>query len=246
MAKKVVSPKSVGELFEDLSILKLKIALLEKEEEDLDQRDLRCNEDKQLECIATQGEQRILKHISRSYRKNQIKRITRTTLPQLVRIAACILLFCYIGLTVVIAANSSARIRIMKYIINFEEEYTEFGFEDTGEYMDVPGGWEGYYFPAYIPSGFNILHTSPTNVTFINRDGILFEFDDMSEGTKGTLDTEGASIELITINGHSAVLVEKGQWISILWNVDNRILLVGYTGGRSEAIHIAENVRMLK
>ena len=36
MAKKVVPPKSVDELFEDLSTLKLKIALLEEQENELD------------------------------------------------------------------------------------------------------------------------------------------------------------------------------------------------------------------
>lgn len=246
MAKKVVPPKSVDELFEDLSTLKLKIALLEEQEEELNRRAQEYDSDETLETLAVQGEQRMLKHINRSYRKSQAKYAARRTIPQIIRVAASILLFCYIGLTVAIAADSSVRIKVMEFIMNIETEYTEFGFEDTGEYIDVPVEWEGYYYPTYIPDGLAVSHVAPMNVTYMGSNGILLEFDDMTDGTKGTLDTENALIEFITINGHSAMLVQKDQWVSILWNVDNRILLVGYTGECSEAIRIAESVRMIR
>lgn len=246
MAKKVVPPKSVDELFEDLSTLKLKIALLEDQEEELNRRAQEYDSDETLETLAVQGEQRMLKHINRSYRKSQAKYAARRTIPQIIRVAASILLFCYIGLTVAIAADSSVRIKVMEFIMNIETEYTEFGFKDTGEYIDVPVEWEGYYYPTYIPDGLAVSHVAPMNVTYMGSNGILLEFDDMTDGTKGTLDTENALIEFITINGHSAMLVQKDQWVSILWNVDNRILLVGYTGECSEAIRIAESVRMIR
>lgn len=42
------------------------------------------------------------------------------------------------------------------------------------------------------------------------------------------------------------MISEKGVWTAILWNIDNRILMINYTGKREEAIRIAESVRMIK
>ena len=93
MAKKVVPPKSVDELFEDLSTLKLKIALLEDQEDELDRYTEACDSDEQLEALALRGEQRMLKHINRGYRKSQTMYAVQRTIPRIVRVAASILLY---------------------------------------------------------------------------------------------------------------------------------------------------------
>lgn len=246
MAKTVVPPKSVGELFEDLSDLKLKIALLVEDEEDLLRRDQESADDAELEHLAIQGEQRMLKHIGRSYRRSQIKHVTSSIIPQMVRVAASILLFCYIGLTVAIAADSSVRIKVMEFIMNIEDEYAEFGFEDTGEYIDVPSEWEGYYYPASIPEGFFVQSVMRYAVHFTNSDGTQFDFMDIDAEASTAIDTENAEVNLISLNGHSALLVEKEPWISIIWNIDNRVLMVNYEGDLDSAIQIAESVRMIR
>lgn len=246
MAKKVVPPKSVDELFEDLSTLKLKIALLEEQENELDRYTEACDNDEQLEALALQGERRMLKHINRSYRKSQAKYAVQRATPWIVRIAASILLFCYIGLTVAIAADSSVRIKVMEFILNIEEEYTEFGFVDTGEYIDVPTEWKGYYYPAYIPDGFIIKRIYRDEVQYERSDGSQFDFSDIDAMTSCAIDTEHANVEFISINGYSAVLVKKEPWISIFWSIDNRVLMINYTGEKEGLIRIAESVRMVR
>lgn len=246
MAKPVVPPKSIGELFEDLSDLKLKIALLAEEEDDLDRRDQENKDDVQLEQLVVQGEKRMLKHISRNYRKNQIRHVTRRIIPQVVRVAASVLLFCYIGLTVAIAADSSVRIRVMDFIMNIEKEYTEFGFVDTGDFMDVPVEWQGYYYPAGIPDDFAIKSVMRYVVHYENSYGVQLDFSDIDASASTAIDTENADVKFITINGHSAMLVEKEPWISVIWSIDNRVLMISYTGELESAIQIAESVRMIK
>ena len=246
MADPYRRPKGVDELRGDLSILKLRIALLEAQEDELKHIEEEYDTDEKLQILIKEGEPKVLRHINRGYRKSRAKIFVRKTIPRIANIAACLLLICYIGLTVAIAADSTVRIRIMNFIMNIEERYTSFGFEDSGETMNVPAEWEGYYYPSYIPNGMVLAEVQSGNARYKNSTGVTLEFDDMSDGTRGTLDTENASIEFITVNGHPAMLVEKEQWTSILWNIDNRILLVGYTGGRDECIHIAESVRMIK
>ncbi|MBQ8615935.1 MAG: DUF4367 domain-containing protein [Oscillospiraceae bacterium] len=246
MAKKVVPPKSVDELFEDLSTLKLKIALLEDQEDELDRYTEACDSDEQMEALALRGEQRMLKHINRGYRKSQTMYAVQRTIPRIVRVAASILLFCYIGLTVAIAADSSVRIKVMEFILNIEEEYTEFGFVDTGEYMDVPTEWQGYYYPASLPDGFSVQSVMRYAVHFVNNEGVQLDFMDIDAEASTAIDTENAEVKFISVNGHSALLVEKDPWISIIWSVDNRVLMVNYAGDLDSAIQIAESVRMIR
>lgn len=135
----------------------------------------------------------------------------------------------------------------MQFMMNIEERCTSFGFEDSGEIMNAPADWEGYYYPAYIPDGMLLADVvTPETVLYTHPDGRDLWFDDMSAGTGGALDTENATIDYITINGHLAMISEKGAWTAILWNIDNRILMINYTGKREEAIRIAESVRMIK
>lgn len=246
MAKNLVSPKSVDELREVASVTKLKIALLELQEAELDNIEKRIDIDVDLNEYLEHKKSSMVRRISRGTRISHTKAFIYDTIPRLIRVSACLLLCCYISLSVAIAANSTIRIKITNYISSIGERYTSYGFEDSGMIMDVPIEWEGFYYPAYIPAGLTLSHVASENVTYTSGNGTLFEFDDMNSGTNGTLDTEDASIEFLTINGRSAMLVEKEQWTTILWNVDNRILLVGYTGGRDETIRIAESVRMIR
>lgn len=246
MAKTVFLPKSVDELFVDLSDLKLRIALLMEQEKELDQLTQECENNAEVHTMAFRGEERIRKLINRRYRMNQVKRITRKTLPQAIRVVASILLFCYIGLTVAIAADSSVRIKIMEFFMNIENEYTEFGLRDTGEHMDVPAEWQGYYYPSYIPEGFAISRFFKYSVSYERNDGAQLDFGEFDATVSSAIDTEDAIVNFIIINGNSAMIVQKEPWTSIIWSVDNRILEINYSGDLEAAIQIAESVRMIK
>lgn len=240
-------PKDIEALRGDLSSLKLKIVLLEKQEAELERIEQESDADEAMQMLVKNSEQKMLRYIDRSCRKDEIKRLVFRTFPQVAKVAACLLLVCYLGLTAAVATDSTVRIRLMQFMMNIEERYTSFGFEDSGEMMNVPADWEGYYYPAYIPDGMVLADVfAPGTVLYTHPDGRDLWFDDMSDGTGGTLDTENATIDYITINGHLAMISEKGPWTAILWNIDNRILMIDYTGSRDEAIRIAESVRMIK
>lgn len=42
------------------------------------------------------------------------------------------------------------------------------------------------------------------------------------------------------------MIVEKDMWTTVIWNADNRSLIIEYTGEREEAIKIAESVVMIR
>lgn len=246
MAKPHRFSESVDELCNDLSDLKLKIALLKHEENELARLAGNDESDPALQRLIMSGEPRILRQIQHRLRAKKARKLIRKTVPLMLRMAAGLLLFCYIGLSVAIATDSSTRIRVLEFITTMEDRYTSFGFRDTGKSVYVPSEWEGYYYPTYIPAGMTLTMIDPENVVYTSGDGTILDFDDMSEGAVGTIDTEGAVIDHILISGHEAMVVKKEPWISILWNVDHRVILVSYSGSPDEAIRIAESVRMIK
>ena len=246
MSKILQVPKSTGELKQELTSLKLKIALQEIRERELDRLMQEYEQDEPLEKRLAQSEGPMLRRIDRDIRKMRARRCLRNTLPKVGKIAAALTLFFYLSLRVALAASPEMRVNLMNFFMNIEERYTSFGFEETGEFVEVPAEWDGYYYPTYIPEGFEIDQVDYYGVYFKRNDGTMLDFEELGPDTYGNVDTENAKIDYININGHTALIAEKGKWVTILWSVDNRGLLIGYTGGREEAIKIAESVRMIK
>lgn len=246
MSKILQVPKSTGELKQELTSLKLKIALQEIRERELDRLMQEYEQDEPLEKRLAQSEGPMLRRIDRDIRKMRAWRCLRNTLPKVGKIAASLMLFFYLSLSVALAASPEMRVNLMNFFMNIEERYTSFGFEETGEFVEVPAEWDGYYYPTYIPEGFEIDQVDYYGVYFKRNDGTMLDFEELGPDTYGNVDTENAKIDYININGHTALIAEKGKWVTILWSVDNRGLLIGYTGGREEAIKIAESVRMIK
>lgn len=246
MSKILQVPKSTGELKQELTSLKLKIALQEIRERELDRLMQEYEQDEPLEKRLAQSEGPMLRRIDRDIRKMRAWRCLRNTLLKVGKIAASLMLFFYLSLSVALAASPEMRVNLMNFFMNIEERYTSFGFEETGEFVEVPAEWDGYYYPTYIPEGFEIDQVDYYGVYFKRNDGTMLDFEELGPDTYGNVDTENAKIDYININGHTALIAEKGKWVTILWSVDNRGLLIGYTGGREEAIKIAESVRMIK
>ena len=110
-------PKDIEALRGDLSSLKLKIVLLEKQEAELERIEQESDADEALQMLVKNSEQKMLRYIDRSCRKDEIKRLVFRTFPQVAKVAACLLLVCYLGLTAAVATDSTVRIRLMQFIV---------------------------------------------------------------------------------------------------------------------------------
>lgn len=246
MAKGSSIPKSTGELWEEFGELKLRIALQELQEEELNRVAEKHQDNTEMLRWMADGMSDMERRISHGVQRMHARRALRRTLPNIGKIAACMLLVFYVGLSIAVAAVPSVRVEVLKFITSIDERYTSFGFESTGEYIDIPAEWEGYYFPAYIPEGYMLSESLQHEVEYVNNEGNVVCFTEMNSDTCGTIDTENAAVEFDLINGRSALIVEKGDWTTILWNIDNRSLMIHYSGEDAEAIEIAESVRMIR
>lgn len=246
MKGKIQVPKTREELDEDLMALKLKIALQEYQEDEMARVMAEGGDDAAAKERLARGEEEMIRRIDRRLRRKRILQFSRKTLPQIGKVAACLVLVFYVGLTVAVATVESARVELLQFILNIGERYTSFGFKETGEAVEVPSEWNGYYYPSYIPEGYTLAESFPDVVLYKNSRQEELVFSELGVNTSGVIDTENAAIDYMMIGGKTAMIVEKGIWTTIIWNIDNRCLLVEYMGERDETIKIAESVVMIR
>lgn len=140
----------------------------------------------------------------------------------------------------------SVRVDLMRFFVRIDGGQASFGFETSDDHLDVPSGWNGYYYPSYIPDGYVLTGVFDDSVVYQNRAGTELRFCDSGPDARWTVDTENAEIESVTINGKPAVLIRKGIWTTIVWSVDSRCLIVDCAGTKDAAMTIAQSVVMVR
>ena len=135
MRREIENLKTEEELENELMALKLKMALRQYQEDKLARMMAEHDDDAAGKERLANGQDEMIRRIDRQLRKRQARRFARKTLPRFGKIAACLLLTFYVGLTVAVAAVQSVRVELLQFILSIEEKYTSFGFESTDEYM---------------------------------------------------------------------------------------------------------------
>lgn len=179
--------------------------------------------------------------------------------------AACLIILLGIAAPIAIAKVDFIRVRVLKLLINVEEEYTELSLvEDDEASFNVPAEWRGAYYPSYIPEGYYLWYLDDVDdqVIYHHPDdeyGIV-EFDEMSRDTKMNVDSEDAEISYDAVNGNSALVIKKGDKsfvniygeddfvpgdVMVIWSNDEKYFLVRVRSSREEALRIARSVRRL-
>ncbi len=246
MRRDIENLKTREELEGELMALKLKMALREYQEDEFERMLAEHEDDTVGRKRLTNGQDEMIRLIDRQLRKKQVRQFARKTLPRFGKVAICLLLTFYIGLTVAVATVRSVRVELLQFILSIEERYTSFGFESTDEYVEIPAEWKGYYYPAYIPEGYVIARILSEEIEYEGPNQEALVFSEHGVNTRGTIDTEDAFLDTILIREKPAMIVEKDMWTTIIWTVDNHCLILEYTGEKEEAIKIAESVVMVR
>lgn len=187
-------------------------------------------------------------------KRNQRIQTLRRIMPKVVQAAACLILALGLAVPAALAASASFRSSVMQLLMQFDSDEGAMNFsfvEDTDAAFDVPEGYMGAYYPAYIPDGFTLEYVGPIlpAVHFIRDEQAIsfFEGDENAEGTNGI---EGATVETITIHGREACLIEgeglSSHVVNIIYAVDDKWFdITTYNLEKSEAIRIAESIKKI-
>lgn len=226
-------------------------------------REIRDEEaDSLLEC--SPGDQRYLEFLEANREKRMEKMMRRlrwislkkqffTVVPRTMRFAVAALGILCIGLTTAFASSETFRVRVFSMFAEDHGQYTAIGLrEDEQKAFDVPNGWEGMYYPTYIPDGFEVINVENLSeqiflISFENKNNEYLTFEEMTEDAESNIDTENAQVYYTEIHGNTALVSVKADLTIVSWNEQNRILSVVFDGEVEEdALKVAKSVTRIK
>ena len=215
---------------------------------------LECSPEDQryLEFLETSREKRMKKMIRR-LRWISLKKQFFTVVPRTMRFAVAALGILCIGFTTAFASSETFRVRVFSMFAEDHGQYTAIGLrEDEQKAFDVPNGWEGMYYPTYIPDGFEVINVENLSeqiflISFENKNNEYLTFEEMTEDAESNIDTEKARVYYTEIHGNTALVSVKADLTIVSWNEQNRILSVVFDGEVEEdALKVAKSVTRIK
>lgn len=215
---------------------------------------LECSPEDQryMEFLEANREKRMEK-MMRRLRWISLKKQFFTVVPRTMRFAVAALGILCIGLTTAFASSETFRVRVFSMFAEDHGQYTAIGLrEDEQKAFDVPNGWEGMYYPTYIPDGFEVINVENLSeqiflISFENKNNEYLTFEEMTEDAESNIDTENARVYYTEIHGNTALVSVKADLTIVSWNEQNRILSVVFDGEVEEdALKVAKSVTRIK
>ena len=205
-----------------------------------------------LEFLETSREKR-MKKMMRRLRWISLKKQFFIVAPRTMRFAVAALGILCIGLTTAFASSETFRVRVFSMFAEDHGQYTAIGLrEDEQKAFDVPNGWEGMYYPTYIPDGFEVINVENLSeqiflISFENKNNEYLTFEEMTEDAESNIDTENARVYYTEIHGNTALVSVKADLTIVSWNEQNRIFSVVFDGEVEEdALKVAKSVTRIK
>lgn len=207
-----------------------------------------------LEFLETSREKRMKKMVRR-LRWISLKKQLFTVAPRTMRFAVAALGILCIGLTTAFASSETFRVRVFSMFAEDHGQYTAIGLrEDEQKAFDVPNGWEGMYYPSYIPAEFEIESVDSSfgrefsvYMRDKNNSDVRLIFEEMSENNEMNVDTENAKVYYTEIHGNTALVSMKTGVTIVTWNEQNRMFSVIIDGeAEKDALKVAKSVTRIK
>ncbi len=148
------------------------------------------------------------------------------------RAAACLVLALAVAMPIAVAASPAVRSRVLKLLMEPTPEYTGLSLVEEAAF-DVPAGYAGEWYMSWIPEGYVLTNVIP-EADIVEYDGARGEhlfFTEMDEHTEANVNTEGARIDTVLVNGREVMIVDLDDELSAVWSTEDRYFLLILEGG---------------
>lgn len=181
---------------------------------------------------------------------------TKSVFPRIIQVAACIVLIVGIVTPIAIATSSEFRSRVMRLLLEIDNEKNEAHFsfrEDDSAAFYAPEPWKGKYYPSYIPEKFEIeyINSIGNRIRLTTADHQMISFAELDENVGLTVGIDNTLMSTIYLNNNTAAYLTDGyaldiHGVSIVWATDDKWFdLTTNNIDTSEAIRIAESVKKI-
>lgn len=209
------------------------------------------SEDDSLDVVIDIGERRaqfqalLDRRLQKSENENPF-RSKRAIRKGAIVLAAVFVLFAISMITV-----SAFRNQIFRFVLDITEEFTIFQLHknegDTNSQLIED--WENAYMPTYVPEGYvtgELYFGSDTKlITFIHSqdENQNIYYSEYAGSSTIALDTENADmVEPVDIRGTEGMVVLKGDRVTIIWTIDDKMFTVFGYADQEIMLKIAESV----
>lgn len=174
------------------------------------------------------------------------RRRTAWHIPKGGRIVAAVLIVLMVGAGSAAAALQMASVGLLGLSAQSYPDHTSYSLTYTGKTIEVPESWEGSFYPAYIPEGFVYRNAATSEVIYADASKRALSFSENGVGSSVDYDTENAKITAVELNGAEATLIEKEEWVTVIWLANNRLFSIDMQGSAEEALMVAASVIMIR
>ena len=236
-------------LLKELEAARLRLAFHDEQVREIEAIEESCQTDEALQARLRQARPEVMRLIDRGVAQRKKQRVAPVVL-KVAKVAACLLLAAYIGLSSAMAFSQAARLRIQGLFVKTERGLTTFGLGDDWQSIEVPDGWHGEYYPAYVPEGFTLhfVHDdegASFSAEYLSPDQRWYVFDESTENSVSSITTKNARMTEITIHDRPALLVEAPDVTMVVWAEFNKWFSVT-TWTDVDIIPIARSVTRVK
>lgn len=198
--------------------------------------------------------------------KQQKRRTVLHMLDRVVRVAACLIVAVGIAFPIALANSEAFREQILQLVlsINPETGMAHVGMKPAKEEqtanvprMDVPDGWEGLFFPTFLPDSLPLVRCETTRGDQVHSEAyyadetrsLRFE-EPRTTSTAGTSARADAPVLTIYLHSVPGYLIDRQtedtHEVSIIWAEGKRMLRVTSIGlPADEAVLVAQSVKKI-
>lgn len=235
------------EIMQKIAELKIRLVFQQELEEEVAELTAASNSaDEGQSQIVRDIEERVLKKLAAQKDEQRQVREPKRHLPRAARFVAAVALLIMVSVGSAMATVRMVQIGLLKLNVEAHPEYTAYGLVSSGETVDVPQEWRGDFYPTYIPEGFEFDECLNYMVNYRSQNGKVVSFSEEASASRTNLDTEGAHISALFVNGAEATLIEKEGWTAVVWSANNRLFIVDMDGEKDEVLRVAASVILIK
>lgn len=145
------------------------------------------------------------------------RRARRSILRAVTRVFVCVILCLAVLAPIALAAIPSLRQQMAKLLIVEKEDHIEVQLSNSSNTL-VPEGWNGKYFPSYIPERYHLgsIIDLPITAIFTDYDNNpLYYTEGDDEGI--SIDSEDSYIHYERIGSYDVLVLEKDVYVTLVW-----------------------------
>lgn len=181
-------------------------------------------------------------------RKKKNQRIRSKALNASKMIVAILIVFSIVS-SIVTMSVEAFRVKFFNLVIETSQKFSLVSQEELGETVvlyEVPNDWVSYYYPNYLPEGYELKGTRTLNDTRImvfaseTMVDIVFSQGPLSGMTQ--IDSENGKVIEVEINGNKGILAVKDEIKILNWSNSEAGFSIQGNVEESVLLAIAESV----